>query len=68
MDAGSFYISPDCRNLIAEIQQYAWDPKAAARGQDQPIKMRDHACDAMRYFIYTMLGDKRPKFRDTSGL
>lgn len=68
MDAGSFFISPDCRNLISEIQQYAWDPKAAARGQDQPIKIRDHACDAMRYFIYTVLGDKRPKFRDTSGL
>ena len=68
MDSGAFYISPECKNLIGEIQQYAWDPRAAKRGEDQPIKVMDHACDAMRYFVYTILGDRKPKFRDTSGL
>ena len=66
MEAGNYYICPDCKNLISEIQQYAWDPKAAKRGEDQPIKVRDHACDAMRYFVYTVLGGRQAKFNDTS--
>lgn len=40
-----------CRNLIEQIQSYAWDPKAADRGEDKPIKLNDHAVDACRYLI-----------------
>lgn len=44
-----------CRNTIKEFSVYAWDPKASARGEDAPIKQNDHAMDAIRYFIYTIL-------------
>ena len=44
-----------CRNTIKEFSVYAWDPKASARGEDAPIKQHDHAMDAIRYFIYTIL-------------
>lgn len=44
-----------CRNTIKEFSVYVWDPKASARGEDAPIKQNDHAMDAIRYFIYTIL-------------
>lgn len=49
LDAGVIRIHPRCKHLIDEIQGYAWDPKAQARGEDKPVKANDHACDALRY-------------------
>lgn len=40
-----------CTNLIEQIQSYAWCPKAAALGEDKPIKKDDHAVDSCRYLI-----------------
>jgi PBSX family phage terminase large subunit len=40
-----------CQVLLDHIQSYAWDPKAADRGEDKPIKVRDHILDALRYGI-----------------
>ena len=44
-----------CKNTIAEFQSYIWDEKAAAAGEDKPVKQHDHAMDAVRYFVYTIL-------------
>jgi PBSX family phage terminase large subunit len=38
------------KNTIQEMQTYAWDMKAAQRGDEKPLKMRDHGPDAFRYF------------------
>jgi PBSX family phage terminase large subunit len=46
-------IQRGCSTLIEHIQSYAWDPKAAERGEDKPIKVNDHICDALRYACYT---------------
>lgn len=46
-------IHKSCRTLIEHIQTYSWDPKAADRGEDKPLKVRDHICDALRYLVYT---------------
>ncbi|MBA3912967.1 MAG: PBSX family phage terminase large subunit [Acidobacteriales bacterium] len=35
---------------IQELQTYAWDPKAAQRGEEKPLKGHDHGPDAFRYF------------------
>lgn len=35
----------------AEFVGYVWDPKAQARGADAPLKVNDHAPDALRYAI-----------------
>jgi PBSX family phage terminase large subunit len=51
--AGTLKICSKAKNLIAEIQGYCWDPKAQERGEDKPIKMNDHALDALRYAIYS---------------
>ena len=42
-----------CPNLIREISGYVWDEKAKARGEEQPVKVDDHACDALRYGVKT---------------
>jgi len=43
-------ISPRCRNLIRELQEYVY-PESSRK--DAPIKENDHACDALRYALYT---------------
>ncbi len=40
-----------CTTLREQMQSYAWDPKAADRGEDKPIKKNDHICDALRYAV-----------------
>jgi PBSX family phage terminase large subunit len=42
-----------CVKLLTELQTYAWDTKAQARGEDKPLKQHDHAPDALRYFCQT---------------
>lgn len=42
-----------CNTLLEHIQSYAWDPKAADRGVDQPVKKNDHILDALRYACAT---------------
>jgi len=42
-----------CKTLRECIQSYSWDPKAADRGEDKPVKKDDHICDALRYAVCT---------------
>ncbi|SHH54720.1 phage terminase, large subunit, PBSX family [Caloranaerobacter azorensis DSM 13643] len=44
-----------CINTFREFFSYVWDEKAAERGEDKPVKQFDHAMDAMRYFINTIV-------------
>ena len=39
--------------LQREIQSYVWDEKARLRGEERPLKERDHAMDALRYLCHT---------------
>ena len=48
---GRIKISSKCRNLLNEMQGYVWDDSS---GEDKPIKVNDHAADALRYFVFTM--------------
>ncbi len=52
-----FYQS--CENTLLEFASYVWDKKAVERGRDEPLKQRDHAMDAVRYFCSTILGLNR---------
>ena len=42
-------IHKSCKTLREHIQSYSWDPKAADRGEDKPVKHNDHILDALRY-------------------
>jgi len=44
-------IHKSCKILREHIQSYSWDPKAADRGEDKPIKHNDHCLDALRYSL-----------------
>lgn len=55
-----------CKNTIQEFSSYIWDPKAAERGEDKPVKQHDHAMDAVRYFCYTILNNKTVRIRKKS--
>lgn len=57
--AGNLKINKSCVNLIKELKSYVWDEKAAMRGDERPVKLFDHACDALRYCVLTMI----PKWR-----
>lgn len=50
--------STTCINTIKEFASYIWDKKAAENGEDKPVKQYDHAMDAVRYFVYTILGER----------
>lgn len=43
----------DCRRLVDEFPGYSWSDKHALQGLDVPVKVDDHALDALRYAIYT---------------
>jgi len=55
---GDLVLRKECKNLIAETESYVWDTKAAKDGIDRPLKVRDHALDAMRYALYTHFGHR----------
>lgn len=44
-------IHRSCTGAIDELSGYAWDPKAQERGKDEPLKVSDHAPDALRYGV-----------------
>ena len=53
MKQGNLFICSECTNTIREIEGYVWDTKAAQQGYDEPLKVNDHTCDALRYAIQT---------------
>ncbi len=52
-----------CPCLLREIQSYVWDDRARLRGEERPLKERDHAMDALRYLCHT----KTTRFRRMAG-
>jgi len=53
MQKGNLFVLDCCDNLIRELESYVWDGKAAAKGDDEPLKKDDHSIDATRYALYT---------------
>ena len=51
MQTGRIKVSPSCKNWINEVQGYVWEENDSV---DRPLKVNDHAMDAMRYFVKTM--------------
>jgi PBSX family phage terminase large subunit len=46
-------IQRGCKTLLEALQSYCWCPKAADRGEDKPLKERDHIMDCTRYAIFS---------------
>ncbi len=48
-------VQKGCKNLIEQMQSYAWDSRAADKGEDKPVKKNDHSCDSLRYALTPFL-------------
>lgn len=57
---GRLKVSDRCVNLIKEIPGYRWDDKAAAKGEDKPMKADDHYSDSARYVVASTLREWLP--------
>lgn len=53
MAGKNLVIQKGCRTLIETLQSYCWCPKAADRGEDKPLKEKEHIADALRYAIFS---------------
>lgn len=58
--------SSSCTETIKKFASYIWDEKAAEHGEDKPVKQHDHGCDAVRYFVSTVLSSKVARLREIS--
>jgi len=55
-DSHKLLVMDTCQNLLNELRSYVWDDNEK---KEQPVKLQDHACDALRYAYlgYTSGGD-----------
>lgn len=53
LKSGTLRISRKCPNTIKEFGSYVWDPTAAKRGEDKPMKRSDHCMDCLRYACFS---------------
>jgi phage terminase large subunit len=44
-------VSPDCQGLLGEIPGYTWAPQRGGGLREEPVKVNDDACDALRYAV-----------------
>ncbi|MCG7524930.1 PBSX family phage terminase large subunit [Streptomyces sp. OfavH-34-F] len=51
--ADRLVVHASCTGLLSEMPGYSWDPKATERGEDKPLKVNDHSCDAIRYAVHS---------------
>lgn len=51
------YITETSHNLIKEIKNYKWkvDKDGVVKPEEEPVKINDHALDALRYAVFTKL-------------
>lgn len=50
--ANRLFISPQCRNLIWELETYAYPERKPFKNEEEnPVKENDHALDALRYAL-----------------
>jgi PBSX family phage terminase large subunit len=54
---GLLKIHKNCARLLDEIAHYVWDGGGES---ERPLKERDHACDALRYFVRTAKINRGP--------
>lgn len=58
MRTGAIRVADDLEEVSEEFGGYVWDSRGE---EDRPVKVADHAMDAMRYFVKTMRVYNREK-------
>lgn len=60
-------LSREQKNAISEMYLYSYDEKSIERGIEKPVKLNDHAQDAIRYlvmYLWRYIGKVLPYLRD----
>ena len=57
---GRIVICEGCEDCLREMEEYVWDLSSGSK--DRVCKAHDHAMDDMRYFVSTVLGEKKSGF------
>lgn len=52
-------VEKKCSAFLREVSGYIWDEKAILHGEEKPVKVGDHAMDATRYLINTVVSKNR---------
>lgn len=47
-------VAPACQGLLGEIPGYTWAPNRGGGFKEEPIKVNDDACDALRYGVMAL--------------
>ncbi|MFJ3097362.1 PBSX family phage terminase large subunit [Streptomyces hydrogenans] len=63
LSSGLLRIHRSCTGVLGELPSYAWDERAAERGEDKPVKTNDHSADALRYALHSTAHEWRPLTR-----
>jgi hypothetical protein len=50
------FFSSRCRNLLTEVPEYIWKRLSdeSSNPKEEARKLKDHACDALRYLVMSM--------------
>lgn len=56
---GAVKVDKSCVKFRQELETYVWDQKAKERGEEKPVKQKDHAMDALRYLVKTLTNRSR---------
>lgn len=59
LDKAKIKVNVKCVNWLKEIRGYVWDTKAQEHGKEKPVEIGDHAMDATRYFVKTIIPNRR---------
>lgn len=63
LGSGLLRFHRSCTGLLGELPTYAWDERAAERGEDKPVKAHDHSADALRYALHSTAHEWRGLLR-----
>ena len=58
-------IDKDCVETLKEIASYAWDEDSSKTGEDKPVKEYDHSMDQMRYYFFTVVGNRKVRINNS---
>lgn len=58
-------IDEDCVETLKEIASYSWDSDSSKAGEDKPVKEYDHSMDQMRYYFFTVVGNRKVRINNS---
>lgn len=57
------FVTKNSKNIINELDNYTWASDKNNNPLNMPVDKFNHALDAIRYVVYTLLSDKKSKSR-----